>query len=183
MTLRSGSLSRPAVIFLLAFGLPLLAADPPAGLKNFQQVNDHIYRGAQPSSDGFRSLSHLGVKVVIDLRESGARARNEATQVQALGMRYVNIPMSGVAAPTREQTLQVLALLNDMSSGPVFLHCRRGADRTGTMIALYRISHDHWDNRRALDEAKTYKMAGWERFMQSFVMHYRAADDSVLPAQ
>jgi tyrosine-protein phosphatase SIW14 len=181
MTLCSVSVCRRAGIFLLALGLPLLGADPPAGLKNFQQVNDHIYRGAQPSGEGLRSLANLGVKVVIDLRESGARAREEARQVQSFGMRYVNVPMNGIAAPTREQTSQVLALLNDPAAGLVFVHCRRGADRTGTMIALYRISHDHWDNRRALKEAKSYKMAGWERLMQSYVMHYRPGDEAASP--
>jgi protein tyrosine/serine phosphatase len=169
-------------VFILAISLPLVAADLPSGIKNFQQVDEHVYRGAQPSSEGFRSLQTLGVKVVIDLRESGSRARDEAALVQSLGMRYVNIPLSGFAAPTMEQTTKVLALLNDASAGPVFVHCRRGADRTGTMIAVYRINHNHWENARALAEAKTYKMAGWERLMQSFVLHYRSGEEAAAAA-
>ena len=173
MNSQNVSACRRAAVLLFLIGLPIVAADAPAGLKNFQQVSDHIYRGAQPSSEGFQSLAKLGVKTVIDLRESGGRSRDEAKLVQALGMRYVNIPMDGYSAPTQAQVSKVLALFNDSSAGPLFVHCRRGADRTGTMIAIYRIGHDHWDNQKALAEAQTYKMAGWEILMQSYVMHYQ----------
>jgi len=185
MTPRKSSVCQAASFVLLAVALPLAAADLPAGLQNFEQVNEHLFRGAQPSGEGFRSLQALGVKVVLDLRESGSRSRAEAAQVQALGMRYVNIPLSGISAPSSAQTAQILALFNDANSGPVFVHCRRGADRTGTMVAIYRISHDHWDNARALAEARSHKMAGWEKLMQSYVLNYRpdvlAADPQPKP--
>ena len=185
MTPRNSSVCQAASFVLLAVALPLAAADLPAGLQNFEQVNEHLFRGAQPSGEGFRSLQALGVKVVLDLRESGSRSRAEAAQVQALGMRYVNIPLSGISAPSAAQTAQILALFNDANSGPVFVHCRRGADRTGTMVAIYRISHDHWDNARALAEARSHKMAGWEKLMQSYVLNYRpdvlAADPQPKP--
>lgn len=163
---------RTAFVVALAFGLPLLAEDAPHGLSNFYQVNDHIYRGGQPSDEGFKSLAKLGVKTILDLRESGDRSASESAEVTSLGMHYVNIPLAGFAAPSAEQVSKVLALFSDSSAGPVFVHCRRGADRTGTMIALYRIEHDHWDNGKALDEAKSFKMARWEIRMKSYVLHY-----------
>lgn len=186
MTLRNSPVCHAASIVLLAVVLPLTAADLPAGIQNFEQVNEHLYRGAQPSNEGFRSLQGLGVKVVLDLREGGSRSQAEAVKVKALGMRYVNIPLSGIAAPSAAQTAQVLTLFNDTNGGPVFVHCKRGADRTGTMVAIYRITHDHWDNARALAEARSHKMAGWEKLMQSYVKHYRpdpgAADSQPKPA-
>jgi tyrosine-protein phosphatase SIW14 len=147
----------------------------PAGLQNFEKVSDSLYRGAQPSDEGFRQLAKLGVHTVVDLRGAGGRASREAEMVSSLGMKYVNIPLDGFAAPTADEVSKVLALIEDSSAGPVFVHCRRGADRTGTVIALYRIGHDHWQNQKALDEAKSMKMASAERAMQRFVLHYTAA--------
>lgn len=158
---------------LLAFG-PVLAAQEPAGLHNFHQVNEHIYRGAQPSREGFHSLASLGVKTVIDLRNSGGNSAEERKVVEANGMHYVSMPLDGFMAPSTVQVSKLLALLNDQSAGPLFVHCRRGADRTGTIVALYRITHDHWDNRKALDEAAADGMSGAEVLMKRFVLGYQA---------
>jgi protein tyrosine/serine phosphatase len=63
-----------------------------------------------------------------------------------------------------------MLLRND--SGPIFLHCRRGKDRTGTIVACYRIQHDNWDNRRALEEAGHFGMSSLERAMRSYIEHF-----------
>jgi len=80
-----------------------------------------------------------------------------------------------MSTPKIAQVAAVLGLLNDTASGPVFVHCKRGADRTGTVIAVYRISHYSWDNKKALTEAKSYGMSMFERAMQHFVMDFKPA--------
>jgi tyrosine-protein phosphatase SIW14 len=149
------------------------AVTPPKDLKNFQQVEGSLYRGAQPDNEGFRELAKLGVHTVVDLRGDGARSSREAEIVSSLGMHYLNVPLSGAKAPTPEQVSKLLSILEDESDGPVFVHCRRGADRTGTILALYRIQHDHWLNQSALDEAKTMKMASSERQMRNLILGYK----------
>ena len=175
--MRISKVARTALI-AVALTFPVLAQDLPSGVNNFSEVNDHVYRGAQPSNEGFANLAKLGVKTVIDLRESGSRSAHEAELVKSLGMRYINIPLAGYSAPSTDQVAKVMSILDDPSAGKVFVHCRRGADRTGTMIALYRISHDHWDNRKALSEAESLKMAFWEHQMKTFVLHYPAPRDT-----
>ena len=159
-----------AAVALGSFGLN--AADQPQALRNFQEVSDTLCRGAQPSTEGFRELAKLGVHTVVDLRGAGGRSSEEAQVVRGLGMEYVSIPLDGFQAPTPAEVSKVLTVLNTPAAGKVFVHCRRGADRTGTVLALYRIEHDHWSNQQALDEAKTMKMAISERLMQKFVMEY-----------
>ena len=154
--------------------LVLGAAEEPQSLNNFQEVSDSLCRGAQPSDEGFRELAKLGVHTVLDLRGAGGRSSKEAQEVRALGMKYVNIPLDGFLAPTPEQVSKIFAVLNDQAAGKIFVHCRRGADRTGTVLAMYRIEHDHWTNRKALNEAKTMKMASAERAMQKFVLGFKA---------
>jgi protein tyrosine/serine phosphatase len=159
----------------LTFGsLVLGAAEEAQPLHNFQQVSDSLCRGAQPSGEGFGELAKLGVHTVLDLRGAGGRSSKEAQEVRGLGMNYVNIPLDGFLAPTPEQVSKIFAVLNDQAAGKIFVHCRRGADRTGTVLAMYRIEHDHWTNQKALDEAKSMKMAAAERLMKRFVLGFKA---------
>jgi len=80
--------------------------------------------------------------------------------------------MRAVAAPRPGEIQQALALILHDPSAKIFVHCLRGKDRTGTVIACYRIQHDGWDNRRALEEARNYGMSSFEHAMQSFILHF-----------
>jgi len=172
-------LPRRAAVFALTASLTVASAwasSQNENLPNFQKVDDHVFRGAQPTDSGFKDLAQLGIKTIVDLRDIGEHSQaNEEKVVTDLGMRYVSVPMQGMSTPKISQVAAVLALLNDTASGPVFVHCKRGADRTGTVIAVYRIAHYSWDNKKALSEAKSYGMSMFERAMQHFVMDFKPA--------
>ena len=160
-----------------------LAGNGPSGVGNFEKVDEHVYRGAQPSDQGFKELAKLGIQTVVDLQEGGSRSIHEEKIVKAAGMRYISIPMKGMATPSDESVGKALALLEDNSTGPVFVHCHRGADRTGGVIACYRIEHDHWQNDRALTEARSMGMSWFQLAIQHYVQNYqpkaRAAPSSL----
>jgi protein tyrosine/serine phosphatase len=141
---------------------------------NFQKVDDRVYRGAQPTDVGFANLAKLGIKTVIDLRFSGEHSQAaEEKRVTAQGMHYVSIPMHGMSTPSNESIFKTLALLTDTNAGPVFVHCKRGADRTGTVVAVYRIQHDRWKNEKALEEARSLGMSWFQKAMQNYILRYR----------
>lgn len=154
--------------------LMAFAGSQGSNLPNFQKVDEHVYRGAQPSDEGFRDLAKLGIKTVIDLRQIGEHSQaGEQKAVTDSGMRYVSIPMKGLSEPQSDLVAAVEAIFNDPAQGPVFVHCKRGADRTGMVVAVYRIAHDGWDNKKALDEAKSLGMSFFERAIQHYVMAYK----------
>ncbi|HLH42325.1 MAG TPA: tyrosine-protein phosphatase [Bryobacteraceae bacterium] len=154
---------------VLTFTIPAFAGDLPAvAIPNFHQVDQHVFRGGQPSAEAWLGLAKLGVKTVIDLRRADEHSTvEEARAVAAAGMRYVNVPMKGVVAPSNEQISKILNLLN--SDEPVFVHCRRGSDRTGTVIACYRIQHDGWRAKQALSEAKSLGMSWTQIGLKSYI--------------
>lgn len=142
------------------------------GVPNFHQVNDHVFRSGQPADGSWQNLSKLGVKIVIDLRRPDEHSTAaEAQAVTAAGMQYVNVPMKGVVAPSPDQMAKVLSILD--SSEKILVHCHRGADRTGAVIACYRISHDNWQNQRALAEAKAFGMRWTQMGLKRFIMSFQ----------
>ena|ERR1700704_1504292 len=159
-------------IALLVFCLPVFAGSAP-GIKNFDKVDAHVYRGAQPTDEGFQYLAKLGVKTIIDLRETDERSMAEEHVVTGAGMQYVNVPMTGHTPPTEVEITRILAVLEDGATGPVFVHCQRGADRTGAVIAAYHIDHDKWDNARALQDAKTHSMSVFQFQRQKYIQEFR----------
>jgi protein tyrosine phosphatase (PTP) superfamily phosphohydrolase (DUF442 family) len=169
-------------IVLFSLGLSVFAAPAAPGISNFYQVDEHVYRGAQPNLEGFQYLAKSGVNTVIDLREKGPRARAEERAVTAAGMRYVNVPMSGLTPPTPAEITRILLLLEDTSSGPVFVHCKRGADRTGAVIAAYRIHHDHWQSAQALGEAMSHGMSFFQYPRQNYIRAFQPGAIRLQPA-
>jgi len=136
-------------------------------------VNDHVFRGAQPAVWGYSALAGLGIKTVVDLRGAGVPALLEEKLVRADGMNYVHIPLDGHKAPSDADMARLLAVLGDSSQWPVFVHCRRGADRTGTVMACYRMSHYHWDNDSALAEATSFGMSPSQVLMRRYILQFR----------
>lgn len=157
---------------LLLAGLCAGAEATTGPVRNFGQVNQNLFRGGMPTGNALEELKSLGVSLVIDLREDGNGRKDEEQKVEHLGIRYAHIPMRTLGAPRPAEIEQALSLILRESSGKVFVHCLRGKDRTGTVIACYRIQHDGWDNQRALAEAKRYGMSRLELAMQSFILHF-----------
>ncbi len=123
-------------------------------IKNFGQMDERFYRGAQPKEKDYKELAALGIKTVIDLRDEPTDYEKPA--VEALGMRYVNLPMSDKDYPQEEQIKAFLKLANDPLTGKFYVHCAGGRHRTGVIGAVYRFTHDHWTYDQVYKEMKDY---------------------------
>jgi len=156
----------------------LIAAPAPAQkheLPNFARVNERLYRGGQPSKDGIRRLAGQGVKTIINLRDDDENAQVEAKEAEAAGLNYFNIPLKRFGRPNDSQIDRVLSLIDAKENGIVFVHCQKGEDRTGMVIALYRISRDGWTDQQAIQEAKQFGMRFWQLQMKDYISDYARA--------
>jgi len=150
-------------------------------LPNFQKVNDRLYRGAQPGTGAMKKLAALGIKTVVNLRGEDENARAEEKEAVAAGLQYFSVAMPGLSRPQDEQVTRVMTLINAPENGPVFVHCKHGADRTGTIIAVYRITRDNWTADRAIAEAKQFGMS-WVQFgMKSYISDYFNRNQKAAP--
>jgi len=146
---------------------------PITGIDNFGQVDEHLYRGAQPEPVAYAELKTLGVDTVVRFNPEGQNMAAEKTHVESLGMNFISLPWSGLGEPTHEQVVSFLALLRDNPDARIFVHCRLGADRTGVMIALYRLTFDHWNTTQALAEMYAFHyhhlwLPHLQRYVESF---------------
>ena len=144
------------------------------GIGNFGKVNEKLFRGGQPSESGVARLKELGVKSIIDLRLPAEVKKQEKAAALANGLVYTNVPLRGLGAPRDEQVKTVLGLIDTLPS-PVFIHCVYGCDRTGTIVACYRIAGDKWSNEDALAEAKQYGLSSLERGMKKYISEFGKA--------
>lgn len=123
-------------------------------IKNFGQMDERFFRGGQPKEKDYKVLAMLGIRTVIDLREDPEEY--ERPLVEALGMKYVNIPMIAKKYPTAEVTEMFLRTVNDPGTGKFYVHCAGGRHRTGAMGAVYRFQFYDWNFEQVYREMKQY---------------------------
>lgn len=141
------------------------------GIHNAGKINEHLYRGSQPNLDELFQLKKLGVTTIIDLRaEFPQTAKEERKRVEALGMHFERIPIGGFSNPSDADLVHFFQVLRNSPSQTIFVHCEFGRDRTGVMIAAYRIAFEHWSSDQALSEMMQFGFNhSWHSSMITFV--------------
>jgi tyrosine-protein phosphatase SIW14 len=146
------------------------------GLPNGGKINDSLFRGAQPREEGIKELKNLGITTIVDLRgEDPGKIAWERAQAESLGIRFVNIPVSGWSPPSNDQVAQFLKIFRDHRKEKVFVHCRFGDDRTGVFVATYRMAYEGWPAQQAMNEMYFFGFNGfWHPSMKSFIRDFPA---------
>jgi tyrosine-protein phosphatase SIW14 len=137
-------------LYGLVLGHPKANAAP---LSNLGTLDTNVIRGAQPTEAGFAQLKAQGVNTIINLRPE---EQWEKPIVEGLGMKYLFIPEPPIGPPTNQQGLAFLSAVTDPANGKSFFHCQHGADRTGAMAAIYRMTMQGWSVDQAIAEMPQY---------------------------
>ena len=119
------------------------------GLPNLSKVSDDLFRCAQPTLNGMRNLKDIGIKTIVNL----CAFHSDRDMLKNTGLRYENIHLvAWPLIPEEKQAVKFLTIVTDPSRTPVLVHCQHGADRTGTMCAVYRIVVQGWTKEDAIKE-------------------------------
>lgn len=130
-------------------------------IKNFHMVKPWLYRGGQPGAEGIKALSRLGIKTVVSFRWGRNTIKAEEAGVASEGMSFISMPLNYWNMPTPDVIDRFLSILDNDENHPIFIHCFHGSDRTGLLMAIYRMARDSWTVDEAYREMKRY---GFHRF-------------------
>lgn len=117
------------------------------GVPNLHQVSTNLYRSAQPTAQGMQNLKQMGVETIVNLRSF----HSDRDMIGQTGLGYEHIYMKAWH-PEQKEIVRFLQIVTNPKRTPVLVHCQHGADRTGTMCALYRIVVEGWTKKEAIQE-------------------------------
>lgn len=115
-------------------------------MKNFSKVDHKLYRSQQPGRSDFRRLATDGIREVLSLRWY----HNHSSQAKAAGLKLHRIAAKA-SKITIAQIVDALRVIRD-AQGPILVHCWHGSDRTGAVIAMYRIVFQGVSKEEAIRE-------------------------------
>jgi hypothetical protein len=114
----------------------------------------------------------LGINTVINLRGANNVTRAEEAEARAQGLNYYNVALPTWGRPQDARVTRILEIIAAPENGKVFIHCKDGVDRTGMIVAIYRMMHDGWNSHQALTEAERSGMRRTQFWMRDYAEDY-----------
>lgn len=158
----------------------------PVLARNFAKVNDCLYRGGLPSVSDLHELKKMGLKTVVDFNVRGHP--EEKLTCRKIGLRYIHKPWTAwwhhslIWNYYGNIAEEFLIDVNDPSLHPLYIHCLHGRDRTGMLIAVYRMVCEGWTFREALKEMKRFGFQPlWHLDLVFFLFRYQHRRSKCLP--
>lgn len=118
---------------------------------NFYEVDDGVYRSEMPIADDVPMMVSKNIKTVINLQYKN---QDKDAQIFDESITLINEPILTWQARPAQIARALYAIEQGKQQGSVLVHCYHGADRTGVVIAMYRVIYQGWDIEMARDEMK-----------------------------
>lgn len=147
-----------------AVTMPNLVLQAAADIPNMSIVAPNLYRGGMPNEEALEQLQRSGIKTIVSLANEKKYVEWERAATKRLGLKFVHIPLSAWKEPSQNDIEAFLTVVAKKDREPVFVHCVHGRDRTGTMVAIYRINNERWSADSAYEEMKA---RGFRTFFMS----------------
>ncbi len=134
-------------------------------------VSDRLMRGPRPESvSDLQWFIDQGIFTIISLETGFGAFWDKITARKLLNERsmwnsyfqrpFFNFPLSNFLPPTPRQVVETIQAIQK-SPGPTFLHCYSGVDRTGFLVAVWRVWEEGWGPEAAWKEAVESGMHPW----------------------
>jgi len=146
---------------------------PSKDLPNLQKVTADIWRGGHPTVAGVAQMQKGGIKTILSLKTytlDQSELTEEENAAKAAGIKFIHFPMNGILEPSVQELQTTLQILLAPENYPIFVHCEHGSDRTGMVIATYRIKKEGWSIKKATEEMYLYGhsklLSGWDEVLE-----------------
>jgi protein tyrosine/serine phosphatase len=124
-----------------------------------------LWRGARPDKDDVSWLIQHGVRTIVNLemlyddRKAFRHASVADTNRYEVDYFHINDwePLPMVAPSVADDHVAHFLAIVSQQPKPVYVHCRSGKNRTGVMIAAYRIIIEGLSVEEALEEMRLYQ--------------------------
>jgi protein tyrosine/serine phosphatase len=172
----TGRVAASGAVLTLLFQLSAVPASARNDVSKFERkfvevVPGKIYRGIQPGDEeDYVYLRRLGIKTQLNLRKYlGWQERGLHKKAEAEGFFYLHTGMPTLwNEPKDPEVEEALGSLNDPSLQPIYVHCRLGKDRTGLIIALYRVLYQQWTACTAWKEWRSFGYLPWNNGLKDY---------------
>jgi tyrosine-protein phosphatase SIW14 len=134
-----------------------------ANFKNLHKIDQNFYRSEQPSQKGMQELERLGISTVLNLRN----VRNDNCEVRKTNLNLAHYPIN-TWKMNYHDIVNALKIIEN-SKKPVLVHCLHGSDRTGVIVAAYRMAVDGWSREEAIAEFKLAQFGYHEKWFPSIL--------------
>ena len=119
------------------------------GVPNLVMVDNGIYRGGQPTDEGWVYLKSLGVTNVVKLNEISEGSDQYAVRLgMTVNYHPINLADQLILKPNKKDFLEAV---NEIKPG-TFVHCEHGQDRTGLAVGAFRVTKEHVNKKTAYAE-------------------------------
>jgi len=115
-------------------------------LENLHKVDEKVYRSAQPSTEEFKKLYAYGIRYNLNLRQ--LHNDDKALSDTPIETHHIRVNTSKMSYEQLVEAVSYILKRDDKT----LVHCLHGSDRTGTVIAGYRIGVQGWSKEKAIDE-------------------------------
>ncbi len=133
------------------------------GFKNLYKINDSLYRSEQPSKNGMQQLQQLGIKTVLNFRNHH-NDKDEAAHTNLI-IERISLNTNKICYSDVVQTLKRM----QQAKKPILLHCLHGSDRTGCMIAAYRLVYNNYTKEQAIAELRASEFGYHQKWFPNVI--------------
>ena len=117
-----------------------------SSLGNFYKVSEGVYRSEQPDGEDFDDIASVGIGEVLNLREY--HSDSDEAKTHKVKLHRIDVDTGEMSEAQLREALKII--INRKS--PILIHCWHGSDRTGAVIASYRVVVEGWSKEKAIDE-------------------------------
>lgn len=144
---------------------------------NFYRVSETLYRAGQPSAAQMQALETFGIKTVLNLRQYNSD--DKEAKGTALQLHHVKMNAGRIHD---EDVIEALRIIHNAPK-PVLVHCWHGSDRTGVIVAMYRIVFQDWTKEAAIAELKQPQFGHHQRTYRNIPRYLETVDVDAIKKQ